>query len=105
MKAPLLRRIVLIVVGYLTAFGVGALAVWTKNRFTPAADQVASSGMHAFGDLLLFAVFAGIPALVVTAALLFFLRDKKGFWNALSVLMLAVAAFGLVSAVAVLGQI
>jgi hypothetical protein len=47
--------------------------------------------MYAFGDSLLFLAVAGVAAIPATGAALLFLRPRRGFWKALSVVSLATA--------------
>ena len=85
--------------GYAAALLVAAAAVAVRVASTSDPVSQASSGMHAFGDLLLFVGVFGVLAVVPTGAALFFLRPYPRFWSALAALGLVVAASGLAAAV------
>jgi hypothetical protein len=97
MKA--LTKFALVAGGYLAALLVAAAAVLVNELAAGAAGQT-SSGMYAFGDMVLFfLVFAGF-SLAPTSAALFFLRQYPRFWLLLSALGLGVAATSVATAVA-----
>lgn len=68
--------------GYTAAFAAGVIAVWAQRALFPAND--ASSGMAAFGELLLFAGIAGTLSLIPTALLLWRLRTSPRSWCGLA---------------------
>ena len=95
---PLLK--VAVVAGaYIAAFLIAFAAVAVRVAITSGSDAQASSGMHAFGDALLFVAVFGGCALVPTGAALFFLRPYRHFWTVLSALGLVVAITGVTAAI------
>ena len=66
---------------------------------TSDAVALASSGMYAFGDLVIFVFVFGLAALPPTGAALYFLRPYRRFWITLAALGLAVAVTGVAAAV------
>jgi hypothetical protein len=62
------RKIALIVAGYLLAIMAAAAVVWVNSRFASAVDQRASGGMMAFGDAVLFLVALVAFSLPATGA-------------------------------------
>jgi hypothetical protein len=78
--------------GYLTAFLIAVAAVAIHVALTNGPIQQASSGMYAFGDLLLFFGVFAVLALVPTAAALFFFRRYRHFWTVVVSVGLALAA-------------
>src|SRR5829696_4141421 len=83
------------VAAWLVASGVVAFRV---ARLDVSAAQ-ASSGMHAFGDSLLFLGVFGVAALVPSGVALSLLRDPGRVWAVLSTLALAIAVTGMTSAI------
>ena len=74
----------------------GAVVAGNSLLFGNSKDQ-ASSGMTAFGDVLLFlAVFAAASTLPTCLAL-FFMRSHRAFWPALAALALAFSVTGTVA--------
>jgi hypothetical protein len=84
--------------GYVAAALVAAAAVAVRLASTRGPDAQASSGMHAFGDVLLFVAVFGVAALVPTGAALLVLRSYRHFWTTLSTFALGVATTGLAAA-------
>ncbi len=68
MRFSVISQLTLILLGYIFACVVGSAAVWLRNQRIDPID--ASSGMYAFGDLLLFVFVAGMVALLPTALLI-----------------------------------
>ena len=77
--------------GYIAAFAVASVLVYIRQLLTSDAVAQASSGMSAFGDLMLFLMIFTVLALIPTGFALYFLRPYKKFWMALSIAALAVA--------------
>ena len=75
-----LRRIALIVGGYALAWGSGTIAVWWHDRGLSPADQLAMSGMLAFGDTVLFCAVAAPIAILPTILLFARLGRAPRFW-------------------------
>ena len=92
------RRLALLTAAYALAFVVALAVVMVYVVLTSGPDRDASSGMHAFGDFLLFLVVFGTVSLVPTAASLYLMRRSRLFWLICSALALLVA---FVSAMAV----
>jgi hypothetical protein len=85
--------------GYLAALLLAGVMVAVDVAFTSGPDAQASSGMYAFGDMLLFLAVFGVAALIPTGAALFFLRPYRAFWYVLSGLGMTVALTGISAAV------
>jgi hypothetical protein len=85
--------------GYIAAVLLASAAVAIRIAATSGPEAQASSGMHAFGDALLFTAVFGVCALVPTGALLVFLRPYRRFWTALAALVLTVAITGVTAVV------
>jgi hypothetical protein len=66
----------LVIGAYVTACLVASAAVYVNQLLTPQAVSQASSGMYAFGDLLLFVGVFGVLALFPTGLALYFLIRK-----------------------------
>jgi hypothetical protein len=67
----------LVIGGYMLACLVASAAVYVNGLLTPADVKLASSGMTAFGDLILFMGSFGFCALFPTALGIYFL--VRGF--------------------------
>lgn len=63
----------LVLGGYVLAFLIACAAVYVNGLMTPADVQMASSGMAAFGDMVLFIGTFGFLALFPTGLALYFL--------------------------------
>ena len=96
---PSLRRVSLIAGGYAFAWGAGSLAVWIRDRRISAADQLAMSGMMAFGDVVLFCAVAAPVAIVPTLLLFSLVRARPAFWRIYTMLSLLIASTGVIEAV------
>lgn len=68
-----LKKIGLVVGGYVIACLIASVVVYAWQLLTQSAVAQASSGMYAFGDLLLFLSVFGILALIPTGVVVFFL--------------------------------
>jgi len=97
---PRSRKFAAVLAGYLAAFGVASLGVWLYVEATNTPDRQLSGGMYAFGDSVVFLGIFCVASLPATGAALFFLRESRRFWNALSVVTIAVAATGIASTLA-----
>jgi hypothetical protein len=87
-------KVALVAGGYVAALLLASLAVAVRVATTSGRDAQASSGMHAFGDAVVFAAVFGVCALLPTAAAFVFLRPYRRFWTVISVFGVAVAATG-----------
>ena len=96
-----LAKIGAVIGGYIAAFVLALIAVTVHVIFTSGPDRDASSGMHAFGDALLFIFAFGVIATAPTALALYLLRTNRAFWSLISVAALAVSVTGLASAVSI----
>jgi hypothetical protein len=83
--------------GYALAFAIASLVLRVYSAATNGPDRQTYGGMVAFGDSLLFLGVLGVAAIPATAAALYFLRSRPGFWRVLSGAALAVAATALVA--------
>ena len=68
-----LRKLRLVIGGYVAACLLASGVVYVYQLLTDNAVTQASSGMYAFGDLLLFVGMFGILALFPTGLALYFL--------------------------------
>jgi len=96
--ASTLRRLAFIVLGYAVAWGAGALTVWWHDRNLSPADQLAMSGMLAFGDTALFWAVAAPIAIVPTLLVFSLVRARRGFWRVYAFASLFLSFTGLVEA-------
>ena len=85
----------IVVGGYAAAFLLAVAAFELRQWMTAQA----SSGMYAFGDLVVFLFVLGIVGLVPTGLALYFLRPVRRFWTAASIVALALAATGVAASV------
>jgi hypothetical protein len=92
-------KIGVVVGGYMAAILLAAVTVAIHIACTSGQDAQASSGMYAFGDLLLFLAVFGVAALVPTGVALFFLRPYRAFWYVLSGLGVSIALTSIGAAV------
>ncbi len=76
MKMRPMMKFALVVGGYVIACIVAWGVVYIWELFTQNAVAQASSGMYAFGDLLLFIVVFSLLALLPTGLALYFLAGK-----------------------------
>lgn len=84
-----------VLAGYAAAIVLAWIAVAMRFHYTSGAIRDASSGMYAFGDLILFLAVFTVLSLAPTATALYFLRSRPIFWTVLSTLALFLAATGL----------
>jgi hypothetical protein len=96
-RVTTLRKIALVLGGYILAFGAALALTWSYIRLTPQVDRVGSSGMTAFGDSFFFLMVFAAASLPATGATLYFLRGSRRFWVALATAAVAVAVTGIVS--------
>ncbi len=68
-----IKKLGLVIAGYLAACLLASGVVYVYQLLTDNAAAQASSGMYAFGDLLLFLGMFGILALFPTGLALYFL--------------------------------
>jgi hypothetical protein len=88
-----------VALGYVVAFAVASIAVAVRVANTSGPEAQASSGMYAFGDLVVFCGVFGVVALIPTALALYWLRTHRPFWLGLSALGVVIAATGVAAAV------
>jgi hypothetical protein len=93
-------KVAVVVGGYVAAFALAATALAVRLAHTSGPDALASSGMYAFGDSVLFVAVLGVAALVPTGAGLFFLRPYRAFWNVVAVLAVIVGVTSLLAVMA-----
>jgi hypothetical protein len=70
------KKLVLIALGYVLAFMAGFGAVTVNELLMPSDISRGSSGMVAFGDMILFVLVAGFAGLIPTLFLLRLAIDK-----------------------------
>jgi hypothetical protein len=80
-----------VLAGYVAAVLAASTAVVVRMANTSGPDAQASSGMHAFGDGLLFVAVFSAVATFPTGLGLWFLRPYRWFWVLLSITALAIA--------------
>ena len=71
-----LAKLGLVIGGYAAACLIASGVVYVWELFTQGPIAQASSGMYAFGDLLLFIGIFGLLALIPTGLALYFLFRK-----------------------------
>lgn len=76
LKMSRLAKLGLVIGGYVAVCLVAYGAVYVNDLFVDPAVLQASSGMSAFGDLLLFVGVFGLLALIPTGFALYFLLRK-----------------------------
>ena len=75
-KMSILSKFGLVIGGYVAACLVAYGAVYVNDLFVDPAVLQASSGMSAFGDLILFVGVFGLLVLIPTGFALYFLLRK-----------------------------
>jgi len=75
-KMSRLAKLGLVIGGYVAACLIASGVVYVWVLFTQGPIAQASSGMYAFGDLLLFIVIFGVLALIPTGLAVYFLFRK-----------------------------
>src|SRR6516225_3865573 len=79
------KKAALVLAGYVLAMVAGVVATWLYDlRFSPA-DQQASGGMIAFGELMFGAGVFAVVAAVPTALALWFVRHHRGTWEGFTI--------------------
>ena len=91
------HRLAAVLLGYAAAILLGAAAVWLKNLGVSAADQLAMSGMFAFGDAVTFLGVAAVVSIPPTVLVFQSIGPRPGFWRAYSILSLLASLTGLVA--------
>ncbi len=71
-----LAKLGLVLGGYVVACLIASVVVYVRGLFTQASTAQASSGMYAFGDLLLFLLIFFVLALIPTGLAAYFLFRK-----------------------------
>jgi hypothetical protein len=61
-------KLVVVAGGYVAAVVIALVTVWVRNLSIDPAVALASSGMYAFGDALLFVGVFGLLSLIPTGA-------------------------------------
>jgi hypothetical protein len=89
--------------GYAVAILIALATVALRNSYIDPAVAMASSGMYAFGDALLFVGVFGLLGLIPTGAALCFLRPYRLFWAVSSTVAVATGATGLAAALIFIG--
>jgi len=75
-KMSRLSKVGLVLGGYVLACLIASGVVYVNGLFTQNAVAQASSGMYAFGDLILFIGVCGALALIPTGLAVYFLIRK-----------------------------
>ena len=75
-KISKLAKLGLVIGGYVAACLIASGAVYVYELLTQNTVSQASSGMYAFGDMILFASICGILALIPTGLAFYFLLQK-----------------------------
>ena len=101
-RAARWQKAALVFAGYVLAVVAGAVATWLYDlRFSPA-DQQASGGMIAFGEMMFGAGVFAAESAVPTALALWFVRRHRGTWEWFTIASLAFALGGLPGVLALL---
>ena len=69
-------KVGVVIGGYILACLIASGVIYIYERFTQDAVSQASSGMYAFGDLILFMSVCGFLALFPTGLAIYFLVKK-----------------------------
>ena len=85
-------RIGLVLAGYAIALLVAVAAVALHAHLGDPQDRVLSSGMHAFGDAIVFLGVLTLASVPATGAALYFLRPCRAFWRVASAAAVLFAA-------------
>lgn len=72
-----INKILLVIAGYMTALVGAVLVAWVWVTMTDTPPTQASSGMHAFGDMLLLIGSFGVLSLAPTALAIYFWFTRK----------------------------
>jgi len=75
-KMSRLAKVGLVIGGYVAACLIASGVVYVWELFTQGSIAQASSGMYAFGDLMLFIGVFGVLALIPTGLAVYFLSRK-----------------------------
>ena len=75
-KMSRLAKLGLVISGYMVACLIASGVVYVWELFTQGPIAQASSGMYAFGDLLLFIGVFGVLALIPTGVAIYYLIRK-----------------------------
>jgi hypothetical protein len=95
------KKIALVFFGYILAIALAAAVVYLYVLATDTPERVASGGMYAFGDSMVFLAAFGLASLPATGAALYFLRGNRLVWIVLSTTGLALAVTGIAALFAV----
>ena len=88
------KKAALVLAGYVLAMVAGVVATWLYDlRFSPA-DQQASGGMIAFGELMFGAGVFAVVSAAPTALALWFVRHHRGTWEGFTIASIAFALAG-----------
>lgn len=90
-----MTKTLLVLSAHLAALLVAVGVVAIHAALTDGPDRIASSGMHALGDLLLFLGAFTVAAMPASGLALYYLRAAAGFWRLAGGTALAVAATSL----------
>lgn len=79
-----LGKVGILFAGFVLAAGAAGLAVAIRQHFEDPAAAQASSGMYAFGDMILGLGVFSLAALAPLGLALYWLRASAGFWPVLA---------------------
>lgn len=85
--------------GYVAAFAIASAVVAIYVTAANGPDRQSSSGMYAFGDVLLFVAVFVVAAVPATCVALYFLRQYSFFWVLLSLVASGIALSGLAAVI------
>ena len=85
-------RVGLVLGGYLAALVAAVVTTWLHAQLLTAPDHDGSSGMAAFGDMLLFLAVAALASVPPTVLALWYLRSVQWFWWVVGAVSAAFAA-------------
>lgn len=92
-------KVGIVIAGYACALAFGFVCAWMKNLATAnSPDAIASSGMHAFAELMVFVFAFGFASLIPSGFAFYFLRQARAFWRAIAICAGMLAATNVVAA-------
>ena len=70
----------LVAAGYALAIAAACAVLWIYVELTDSPERALSSGMYAFGDLMLFLAVFGLASVPAFGLALYYLRPVRAFW-------------------------
>jgi len=101
-RASRWKKIALVLAGYLLAVVAGVVGTMLYDLRFSEADQQASGGMIAFGELMFGAGVFAVVSAAPTALALWFVRRHRGTWEWFTIASLVFAVVGVLGALTLL---